>query len=267
MSPAPLRALVVDDEPLARRRVRELLGGAPDVEVAGEAGSGRAAVEAIRALRPDVVFLDVQMPGLSGLDVVREVGPAAMPVTVFVTAYDAHAVAAFDLAAVDYLLKPFEDDRFYEALGRARRSVRLQAAEQLQRQLASLLGPVATPPPPAPAAAPYLQRVTVETRGLVRVVPVDRIDYVTSDGSYAELHVGTEVHVVRSSLQALEDRLDPARFVRVHRGTLVQLDRVESVRVASGGDYQARLLDGTRLRVSRSRYDDLMRRLSEAPGR
>ena len=266
----PLRVLVVDDEPLARRRVLDLLAGEPDVEVVGEAGTGRTAAAAIAdAARAggavDVVFLDVQMPGLTGLDVVREVGTGAMPATVFVTAYDHHALAAFDVAAVDYLLKPFDDDRFAQALDRARRAVRLREVDALRDRLAALLGGP-TPGGPAPPAsggggAAYAERIAVEARGQVRLVPVEAVDYVSADGPYAVLHAGGETHVVRERMHALEGRLDPARFFRVHRSTIVQLDRVEALLTAPGGDYAVRLRDGTRLSLSRSRRDAFARRL------
>lgn len=271
----PLRVLVVDDEPLARQRVLDLLERQSDVAVVGTAGTGRRAVEAIgehaRAGAPvDLVFLDVQMPGLSGLDVVREVGPEAMPVTVFVTAYDQHALAAFDVAAVDYLLKPYDDDRFRQSLERARQTARLREVDALRGRLATLLdGAEPAPEGGAPrdggaatADAPeYLERLAVEMRGQVRVVPVRTVDYITSDGPYVELHVGRDTHVLRERMQTLEDRLDPAHFFRIHRSTIVQIDRVEALLTAPGGDYAVRLHDGTRLRLSRSRRDDFTQRL------
>jgi two-component system LytT family response regulator len=260
----PLRVLVVDDEPLGRQRLLDLLAPEPGVEVAGTAATGREAVAQIRALAPDVVFLDVQMPGLTGLDVVREVGPEKMPATVFVTAYDRHALDAFDLAALDYLLKPFEDERFARALARARDAVRLREVEALRGRLLALLGaPDAAPALPAPPA--YLERIAVEMRGQVRVVPVERIDYVEADGPYAVLHAAGERFVIRERMQALEERLDPAAFVRIHRSAIVRLDRVEALLVAPGGDYAARLRDGTRLKVARSRRDALAERLGLPP--
>jgi len=257
-----LRVLVVDDEPLARQRVLDLLDREPEVEVVGTAGTGRKAVAAIQELAPDLVFLDVQMPGLTGLDVVREVGAEAMPAVVFVTAYDQHALAAFDVAAVDYLLKPYDDDRFRQALGRARDAVRLREVDTLRNRLAALFENEAPRPAAPPADRPdYLERIAVDMRGQTRLVPVDAVDYVTSDGPYAELHVGGDVYVLRERMQTLEDRLDPARFFRIHRSTIVQLDRVEAILTAAGGDYAVRLADGTRLRLSRSRRDDFTRRL------
>jgi two-component system LytT family response regulator len=256
-----LRVLVVDDEPLARQRLLDLLEPDDRVEVIGTAGNGREAVEAIRAREPDLVFLDVQMPGLTGLDVVREIGPEAMPVTVFVTAFDQHALQAFELAALDYLLKPFEDERFHAALERARDTARLRQVDALQSRLRALLDPEPAAPPPSAPPADYLERIAVEMRGQIRIVPVATIDYVAADGPYAELHAGDDTFVVREQMQTLEDRLDPSQFFRIHRSTIVRLDRIESLLVAGGGDYAVRLTDGTRLRVSRSRRDDLAARL------
>ncbi|MEP0548606.1 MAG: LytTR family DNA-binding domain-containing protein [Rhodothermales bacterium] len=269
----PLRVLVVDDEPLARQRLLDLLDREDGVEVVGTTGRGRDAVEVIRAEQTaghpiDLVFLDVQMPGLSGLDVVREVGPEQMPVTVFVTAFDQHALAAFELAALDYLLKPFEDERFRAALARARDTVRLRQVDALQGRLRALLDP-ATAAPPAPDPPPgYLERIAVEMRGQIRVVPVEHVDFIAADGPYAEVHAGDETFVIRSPMQTLEDRLDPAAFFRIHRSTIVRLDRIEALLVAGGGDYAVKLRGGARLRVSRARRDDLAARLGlDAPGR
>ena len=262
-SAPPLRVLVVDDEPLARQRVLDLLAAEPGVEVVGEAGTGRQAVAAIQSQRVDVIFLDIQMPGLSGLDVVREVGPAAMPATVFATAYDQHALAAFDAAAVDYLLKPFDDDRFRQALARARAAVRLQEVDALRGRLATLLGETLPGGAPTPSASPrpFLERFAVESRGQTRIVPVAAVDYVVSDGPYAEVHAGGEVHVIRETMQTLEERLDPAQFFRIHRSTIVRIDRVEALLTAPGGDYTVRLADGTRLGLSRSRREAFAQRL------
>ena len=260
--PNALRVLVVDDEPLARQRLLDLLAQEPGVE-AETAASGREAVARIRADAPDLLFLDVQMPGLTGLDVVREVGPEAMPVTIFVTAFDQHALAAFELAALDYLLKPFEDERFRAALARARDTVRLRQVDALQHRLLTLLHGEAAPPPPPPAA--YLERIAVEMRGQIRVVPVEAVDYVTADGPYAEVHTAADTFVIRERMQTLEDRLDPAAFARIHRSTIVRLDRIEALLTAGGGEYAVRLTDGTKLRVSRSRRDDLAARLGLDP--
>ncbi len=262
----PLRVLVVDDEPLARLRLEDLLAHEPDVELVGTAGDGVAAVAAIRELQPDLVFLDVQMPGKTGMEVVREVGPAAMPATIFVTAFDQYALQAFDVAAVDYLVKPFDDERFEQAFRRARRLLELEGIDRLRAQLVTMLqcgaAPVALAPAPAtPPDGGYLERIAVEMRGKVRVVPVAQIDYITASGPYAELHVGDRTYVIREAMQALEERLDPSRFFRVHRSAIVRLDLVETLHKGAGGDYEIQLRGGTRLRVSRSRREALEHRL------
>jgi two-component system LytT family response regulator len=240
--PDKVRVVIADDEPLARQHVADRLAHEEQVEIAGEAGDGLEAVEVIRRVRPDIVFLDVQMPGLDGLEVVDAIGPDEMPVTIFTTAFDQYAIAAFDRAAVDYLLKPFDDERFSQAFRRARKSV------ELQRE-------------PRPPAGEYLDRIPVESRGQVRVVPVSKIDYITASGPYAELHVGERAYAVRERMQTLEERLDPNIFLRVHRSVIVRLDRVEAMLRGPGGDYAVRLKDGTELSVSRAKRDELERKL------
>ncbi|GAB5520530.1 MAG: LytTR family DNA-binding domain-containing protein [Rhodothermales bacterium] len=255
--PTPLRILIVDDERSARQRLADLLAETEDAQVVGEATTGPEAVQAIRSLAPDLVFLDVQMPGMTGRDVVRTVGPERMPAVIFVTAYDQHAVHAFEVAALDYLLKPFDDERFAQALGRARQTLALRDLAALRTQLADLLGPTPPAPTPAPERLRYLERIGVEERGHLRILPVERIDFITASGSYAELHVGDATFLIREQMQSLDDRLDPAAFFRIHRGTIVQLDRIDRLIYARGGDYAARLHDGRHLKVSRSKWEEL----------
>lgn len=260
----PLRVLIVDDELLARQRLLDLLEGRADIEVAGQATSGREAVEAIRALQPDLVFLDVQMPGMTGLDVVREIGPEHMPVTIFVTAYDQYALKAFEVAAIDYLLKPFDDERFEQALERARRLLKLREVEALRERLLQLLQDDRPAAPPNPSK--YLERIAVEMRGQVRVIPVRQIDYITASGPYAELHVGDQVYVIREQMQMLEERLDPELFIRIHRSAIVRIDLIDVLLRGAGGRYAVRLKNGVRLKVSRSRREALERRLGLQAG-
>jgi two-component system LytT family response regulator len=261
----PVRVLIVDDEPLARQRIEDMLHDAPGIEVVGQRDNGRAAVEAIRSLSPDLVFLDVQMPGMTGLEVVREVGVERMPLTIFVTAYDRHALEAFEVAAMDYLVKPFDDERFEQALSRARSMLVVRAMTDLQRRLGALLGdtpaPLSVSLASSAAEQRYLERIGVEMRGQMRIVPVERVDFITASGSYAELHVGEDRYVIREQMQVLEERLDPSRFFRIHRSTIVQLDRLDTLIYSAGGDYAVRLHDGRHLRVSRGRYEELQQRL------
>ncbi|MDB4882368.1 MAG: response regulator receiver [Gemmatimonadetes bacterium] len=283
----PVRVLIVDDEPLARRRVAELLADETGVEVVGVATSGAEAIAAIRASAPDVVFLDVQMPDGTGLDVLREIGPDAMPVTVFVTAYDQYALRAFDAAAVDYLVKPFDDERFEQAFRRARRAVELGAVSRLSGQLmaalqavegirgavsvgdsAGAVAAVGAPSPPAIAEAlprqGYLERFAVESRGQVRVVPLGKVLYITASGPYAEIHTLERTHLIREQMQVLEERLDPEQFFRVHRSAIVRFDLIDGLTRNASGDYTVHLKGGVTLKVSRSRSDELERRMGLA---
>jgi two-component system, LytTR family, response regulator len=268
----PLRVLIVDDEPLGRRRVAGLLRKERGVEIVGMIGDGVSAVEAIRSLAPppDLVFLDVQMPGMTGLDVVRTIGSANMPTTVFVTAYDKHALAAFDLAAIDYLVKPFDDERFEEAFQRARRMARLEETSRLRDKLLAVLqetsgqAPAVEMPPRRAAIARrgYLERIPVESRGKVRFIPVSDIDYILASGPYAELVVNDRKHLIREAMQNLENQLDPARFFRVHRSAIVQLDRVDALLKSPGGDCDVQLRNGVKIKIARSRREELEKRLA-----
>jgi two-component system LytT family response regulator len=268
--------LIVDDELLARQRLEDLLAGEEGVAIVGMASDGDEAVEAIRTLHPDVVFLDVQMPGRTGMEVVREIGPEHMPVTVFVTAYDQFALQAFEVAAVDYLLKPYDDERFEQAFRRARKLAELSEVERLAGRLRTLLGggavpasadgarepaPVAAAASASPSSTPYTERIAVEMRGQVRVVPVSQIEYITASGPYAELHTKERGFVIRERMQALEERLDPARFLRIHRSIIVRLDTIDTLLRGGGGDYAVRLKNGVKLKVSRTRVDELERRM------
>ena len=258
-----VRVLVVDDEPLARMRIEDVLAHIDGAEVVGAASNGNEAVEMIRSLRPDLVFLDVQMPGKTGVEVVREIGPDAMPATIFVTAFDQFAVQAFDVAAVDYLVKPFDDERLEAAFERARNRLALEGMGQLREKLLAVLqtpaGAPGTSEPPSPPTPDYLERIAVEMRGRIQSIPVDQIDYIVQSGPYAELHSGGRRHLVREAMQTLEERLDPRKFMRVHRSMIVRLDLVEALHRGTGGDYEVQLKGGTRVRVSRSRREALER--------
>ena len=277
--------LIADDEPLARERIRELVRAiAPDVEIS-EAGNGADAVAAIHTSRPDAVFLDVQMPGLDGFAVVESIGAAHMPPVVFVTAFDAHAMRAFDVAAVDYLLKPFDDARFLAAWQRLERA---HAADTLSRdadRLIALLETVranvssSTPasvstslsPSVSPSISPavtsplpagqYLERVLVRSGDRTVIVPIRDVHWMQSDGNYLDLHTGTGVHTLRETLVNLEAQLDPMRFVRVHRRVIVAIDQIREMQPWFAGDQIMILRDGTRLRVARTRREAVMARL------
>jgi two-component system LytT family response regulator len=251
-----LRVVVADDELLARQRIEDLLAREEGVSVVASAASGTEAVEAIRKFAPDLVFLDVQMPGMTGFEVVAAIGAERMPVTIFVTAFDQFALKAFEVAAVDYLVKPFDDERFAQALARARKTIELHEVERVTKHLVALLHGAEAPP-----KRQFLDRIPVESRGQMRVVPVAKVDYITASGPYAELHLGDKTYAVRERMQTLEEKLDPEVFFRIHRSAIVRVERIDVLLRASGGDYAVRLKDGTELPVSRSRREQLEQRL------
>lgn len=257
-----IRALIVDDEPLGRRRIEDALRSHADVDVVGTAADGAAAIAEIRRLKPTLVFLDVQMPRMTGLEVVKTLG-AEMPLTIFVTAYDRHAVDAFELAATDYLVKPFDDDRFDQALERARKSLRLEMAGAMRDKLLAVLngGSAATPPTEPRAEKKHLERFAVESRGEVRFVPTADVEAIVASGAYAELVVRNQRHLIRETMNALESQLDPAKFIRIHRSAIVAIDHVETLLKGAGGDYEVKMKNGARLAVSRSRRAELEERL------
>lgn len=248
----PLRVLLVDDEPLARRSLRHLLLADPDVEVVDECGDGAAAVAAIDELAPDLVFLDIQMPEVDGFEVLARLPAHLSPEIVFVTAYDRYAVRAFEVRALDYLLKPVARERFATALERAKRRVRRRAEPRWQ----SLAGAPTGRPPGA-----FLSRLPVRLNGRVRFVPVREIDWIEAADYCARLHVGSRSYLIRKSMQSLERDLDPTRFVRIHRSTIVAVDRVAELRRLDHGAYRVLMRDGTELRLSRGRRRALKRLL------
>ncbi len=223
--------------------------------IVGQADNGLDAIVMIRDLNPDLVFLDIQMPGKTGIEVIQEIGPMNMPAVIFVTAYNQYAIKAFDLAAIDYLLKPFDLARFDHAFERAQKILALQELHTLHTRLANLLGGTAT------KQNGYLERIAVDMRGQTRIVSVNDIDYISANGSYVELNVDEETHLIRERMQTLEERLDPKLFFRIHRSTIVQLERIETIIHSSGGDYAVRLKNGKLLKLGRSRRDELSRRL------
>lgn len=255
---AEIRAVVADDEPLARRGVRQLLAAHPDVAVVAEARNGREALRALRTHRPDLLFLDVQMPELDGFGVLRAHGAEGMPAVVFVTAYDEYAVRAFEAHALDYLVKPVEEARFAAALERVRERLRTREAVELSRRLAALL---ADQEQRHPAAA---RRLRVPTATGELLLDAAEIEWIEADDYYAAVHVAGRRHLIRESLASLEQRLDGARFVRTHRSALVNVERVRELRAEPAGEAVLVLRDGTRVPVSRRRREQvasLLRRL------
>jgi two-component system LytT family response regulator len=245
-----IRALIVDDEPLARTGVAQLLEPVEGVTVVGEAADGAEAVRQIEEKAPDLVFLDVQMPEMSGLEVVRAVGVDAMPVTIFVTAYDEYAVDAFDAHALDYLLKPIDEDRFEEALDRARTRLQEAEADALGRRLEGLLRQYEGDDDEDGAAEP-LERFTVRARDRIYFVDRDDVQWIESEGDYVALHDGEDAHLVRKTMKELEKRLPDDRFLRVHRSYIVNVDYVEELRPLDHGTYRLHMAAGTPLKTSR----------------
>jgi two-component system LytT family response regulator len=244
----PIRSILVDDEPWARRRLRTLLATEDDWRIVAECASAGEAVNAINRERPDVAFLDIRLGRTSGLDVLDAVPSESWPLVVFVTAYDQFAVYAFELEAVDYLVKPVEQGRFSQALTRVRRKLATvhDARQQMQHLLVS-----------GGVADRTLKRIAVENRGRVQFVRPDDIDWVEAAGNYVILHVGNQTHLVRVAMNALESRLDPAVFVRVHRSTIINIDRVKTVQPWFRGEQALELSNGTRLTIGRAFRDRL----------
>jgi two-component system LytT family response regulator len=251
-----LRALVVDDEPLARRALLRLLKAEPDVQVIGQCGDGESAVETIRKARPDLVFLDVQMPEMDGFRVVEAVGVKAMPVTIFVTAFDRYALRAFDANAVDYLLKPFAAERLTRALARARDRCLGKMDQEAAQRLFSLLDR-------SRFQTDYAQRLTVSTRGRILFVEVAEIDWIEAEGNYARLHVSRKIYDVRETLQCLMEKLDPRDFVRIHRSTIVNQRRIREVQPWFRGSHIVVLESGEQLRMSRYQREAVERLLGK----
>jgi two-component system, LytTR family, response regulator len=252
-----IRAFIVDDEPLARDWLRVLLAEEPGVTLVGEAGDGREAVAKLKAVKPDLLFLDVQMPELDGFDVLRALDPDSLPVVVFVTAYDQHALKAFDVHALDYILKPFERDRFRLAMERARELLAPRGGEAATRRLIGLLESLR-------AKAGALERVAVKTDGVIKLVRLADVDFIEAAGRYVTLHVGKEQHLLRETMNDLEAQLDASVFARVHRSAIVNLDRIKELQTESHGEVTVVLEGGRTLRWSRSYRERLEALLGSA---
>jgi two-component system LytT family response regulator len=246
----PLRVLIVDDEPLAREGIRQLLAAETGVSIVGESGDGVAAVEDIRRLYPDLVFLDLQMPGMDGFGVLEAVGAAQMPAVIFVTAYDAFAVRAFEVQALDYLLKPLDPERFREAMARARSGGAARTVTALGERLAALLEH-------AGAGKRYLERISIKEGGKITFVKTRDIDWIEAEGDYVCIHALGRKHLIRGKIGAMELQCDPAVFARIHRSTIVNIDRIRELQPLFSGEYSLTLQNGAKLTVSRSYRDRL----------
>src|SRR6266478_7358049 len=242
------RVLIVDDEPLARERLRQLLEGEPDIEIAGECADGRSAVETISKETPDLVFLDVQMPELDGFGVLEAIGRERMPAIIFVTAHDRFALRAFEVHAVDYLLKPFDRERFQTALNRALDRIKNRQSGDLNQRLTALLSEV---------KPKHLERLAVKTSGRVIFLKTDDIDWIEAADNYVSLHVGPDTHLYRETMSALAEQLPPKKFLRISRSTIVNVERIKELQPLFHGDYVIILRNGTKLTLSRNYRDAL----------
>jgi len=253
---AKIKTFIVDDETLARRRIRRLLAAESDVEVIGECGDPQQAINFIQQRSPDLVFLDIQMPGVDGFGVIESLAPKSIPAVIFVTAFDQYALRAFEVNALDYLLKPFDRTRFRKALDRARIQLRQQNGLTLDHRLSTLLDSIGTKPK-------QLDRVVIKSAGRIMFLRTDEVDWIEAADNYVRLHVGQDSHLLRETLGALEGRLDPNRFMRIHRSTVVNIDRMKELQPWFHGDYVVILQDGTRLNLSRTYRDRVIDLLGE----
>jgi two-component system LytT family response regulator len=243
-----IRALIADDEPLARKGVQAMLKGETDIAIIGESADGLQTVSAIQEKSPDLVFLDVQMPGLDGFGVIEQVGIENMPVVIFVTAYDLHALRAFQVHAIDYLLKPLNAERFHMALGRARALLQQQQFAEVNEKLTCLLNTLR-------ANRAFSERFIIKSLGSIEVVKVSDLDWIEAEGDYVRLHAQGKSHLLREKISALEAQLDPATFVRIHRSIIVRLDRIATLKPQNNGDHLVFLRDGRKLSLSRTYHD------------
>ncbi len=270
-----LRALVVDDESLAREALLVMLGGDPEIEVIAECRNGREAVTVIREQSPDVVFLDIQMPEMDGFQVVEEVGATRMPVTIFVTTYDKHALRAFEAHALDYLLKPFDHDRFDTALQRAKTFVRQRKLGEISESLFAVLQDLKSKTGQSPSETDNrkperaahqgpIDRVVIKSGGRIYFLKTEEIDWVEGAGDYLTLHSGSQAHLIRETMGNLHAKLDPQKFLRVHRSTIVNIERIKDILPLYKGDYVITLTSGVSLKASRGYRHELQTLLDEA---
>lgn len=256
MATHKIRTLIVDDEPIARSNLRALLRSCPDVELIGECGSGAQALRAIQSDPPDLLFLDVQMPEMSGFELLKQIDYGRIPAVIFVTAYDQYALKAFEVQALDYLLKPFDDDRFALALDRARNQLQQREAAGLKDRLRELLegsGEAALIMP----RAEYEEKFLIKSASHIFFVKAGELDWIEAADYYVCLHVGSQSHLLRATMSEMEVKLDPELFCRIHRSAIVNLSRIREVQTRPGGEYVVILADGTALRLSRSRKEQI----------
>ncbi|HWW77485.1 MAG TPA: LytTR family DNA-binding domain-containing protein [Pyrinomonadaceae bacterium] len=255
---APIRVLVVDDEPLAREKIRGMAADDAELRVVGECSNGAEAIEAVQALRPDLILLDVQMPEVGGFAVLEALKDEGLPPVIFITAYDHYAVRAFEFHALDYLLKPFDRERFRAAIERAKRQIRREKnGAGLDERIIALLEQMREQPR-------YTERLVVKTGGRVFFLNADEIDWVEAEGNYVSIHAGKKSYLLRETISGLESQLDPRHFVRIHRSAIVNINRIKELQPWSHGEYHVILHDGTQLTLSRSYRDNLQSALGNS---
>jgi two-component system LytT family response regulator len=259
-----IRTLIVDDEPLARQNIRLLLKEDPEIELVGECGSGAEALKVIQKTTLDLLFLDIQMPEMGGFDVLERIDAEKIPAIIFVTAFDQYAIRAFEVHALDYLLKPFNDARFEKALRQAKSQIEQREINQLSKRLVHLLEDRDARPRGGRAASSsnYLSRLMIKTASRVFFLKADEIDWVEAADYYVKLHVGRKGHLLRETMADMEAKLDPEKFLRIHRSAIVNLDRVKEMHTHFNGEYLVILQDGTELKLSRSRREQLQQILN-----
>jgi two-component system LytT family response regulator len=245
-----LRAIVVDDEPPGRQKIKEYLKHDQDIELVAECSNGREAVEEIRSKSPDLLFLDIQMPGIDGFGVLEELDGDHLPAVIFVTAYDQYALQAFEVHALDYLLKPFDKERFQGALQRAKSHIEQQKLGDVRHRLLALLEGMR-------AAKRHANRLVVKSAGRVFFLKTDEIDWIEAAGNYVRLHTGNDTHLLRETMGAIQKKLDPNQFIRIHRSTFVNMEKIKELQPWFHGEYVVILRDGTQLTMSRSYRNNL----------
>ena len=247
-----IRTLVVDDEPFARKKLHTLLQDEPDFEIVGDAGNGKEAIELIRAQKPDLMFLDIQMPEMDGFQTLETLGEDERPAIVFVTAFDQFALRAFELHALDYLLKPFDHERLQKTLNRVRRQFRDESSEEINAKLNLLLSHLKEKPK-------YLQRLMIKASGNIYFLKTDEIDWIEAAGNYVTLYTGKKTHLLRETMTSLTEKLDPEQFVRIHRSQIVNIDRIQKLQTDLHGDYVIKMHTGKELTLTRTYRDSLLK--------
>lgn len=257
VSNKPIRTVIVDDEPLGRTVIREMLRGDAEIEIVGECANGHEAIAIMQEQKPDLLFLDVQMPEVDGFEVLAALAAEQLPLIIFVTAYDQYAVRAFEVHAVDYLLKPFDRERFGKALQRAKTSLRQARSDEVTERILALLEEQKAKPK-------HLERLVIKANGRVFFLKTDEIDWIAAEGNYVCLHVKRESYLLRETISGLEAQLNPQKFARIHRSQIVNLDRIKELQAWSHGEYHVILHDGTQLTLSRNYRERLHELLGKA---